>query len=370
MSKGFTINSLNADEMLTDEKIAHLAKIAVGSISGHGFEETIDSESFNEEIEQRLLEGTRGLPELLAGELKTVNVSAFDQRAEELLLSISQEIEDQKMAELQIQLIYQWIGVISRVQNGGDKGFTPSVAKEVNGLDCSLSAWSLKEKLQSFNVPKISFEFGYPPGHAVCLIKVADGRQIYVDAQNGFVEEVNLEQVFDEEAPELAYPIFEVKSSKRIVGYLPGEGEVTRARLEGSDYLPKYFGVRKDGLLHTLGNMHMFVNPASPVFYTESAKKFREGIGMPEMESLIFEGGKRAMQRWQIDRARDDELGRYFAEELGDNLGEARRYAEDWRAYYADFQKLVDLVAGGKTIYETKFNELERQHHSEFQKAQ
>ena len=93
----------------------------------------------------------------------------------------------------------------------------------MQGIDCSLSAWALKEKLQSATGPNLSFEFGYPPGHAVGIITVADGKRLYVDAQNGFVEEVELQQVSDPKDPNMAYPIFEVISSKRMSGNLPDE---------------------------------------------------------------------------------------------------------------------------------------------------
>lgn len=357
---------VSQQKKLTPKESARLAGIAIEAISGQSSETEINSENLKTKIENSILDGVKELPEALAEKLKTVDAAILNARAKNLLSQISQEQNTQKIAELQIELIYQYIGVISRVQNGGDKGFVPSVAKEVEGMDCSLSAWALKEKLQSAGVPYLSFEFGYPPGHAVGVIKVADDRQLYVDAQNGFVEEVTLEQVIDSNNLDTAYPIFEVKTSKRIAGYLPNEGVVTRTRWEGSDYVPKYLGVREDGLLHSLGNMHMLANPTSPTFYTESARLFREGIGMPEMEPPMYEAGKRAMQKWQADKAGDEELQIYFAKEMGDDLDSTKTYVENWKNYYENFKHLVDEIAGGKTIYDTKFGELEELHHAEY----
>ncbi len=355
---------------LSPVEIGQLSGVAIEAISGAKSEKKVTVENFKQEIEQSILNGVRGLPEALAEKLKTVDASLLNQKAEELLSQITKEQNPQRLAELQTELIYQYIGVISRVQNGGDKGFIPSVAKEVEGLDCSLSAWALKEKLQSAGVQKISFEFGYPPGHAVGVVKVADGRQLYVDAQNGFVEEVQLEQVNDPNNPDTAYPIFEVKASKRITGHLPNEGEVTRTRSEGSDYVPKYLGVREDGLLHSLGNMHMLANPTSPTFYTESARRFREGIGMPELEPTLYEAGKKAMEKWRTDSAQDNKLQKYLGEEMGTDLNKAMLYTEKWKSYYTKFEGLVEKVAGGKTIYDTEFGELEERHHADYKEAQ
>lgn len=355
---------------LTPEETRQLAGVAIEAISGQKLEGEITAANLEEKIENSILDGVRGLPESLAEKLNTVDASLLNGKATELLTQISQEQNPQRLAELQTELIYQYIGVISRVQNGGDKGFVPSVAKEVGGLDCSLSAWALKEKLQSAGVSNISFEFGFPPGHAVGVIKVADGRRLYVDAQNGFVEEVDLEQVNDPDNPDTAYPIFEVKASKRIAGHLPNEGEVTRARQEGSDYVPQYLGVRKDGLLHTLGNMHMLANPGSPTFYTEAAKRFREGVGMPEPEPVLYEAGKKTLERWQAAGAVDADWDKYVAEEMGEKLPQAVEYNQQWSKYWEKFNRLVDKVAGGKTIYDTKFGELEEKHHADYSETQ
>lgn len=53
--------------------------------------------------------------------------------------------------------------------------------------------------------------------------------------------------------------------------------------------MPKYLGVRKDGVLHTLGNMHMLVNPESPVYGTETARRFREQLKNDPVEWKKFE---------------------------------------------------------------------------------
>lgn len=354
-------------EALPDKKELSLnpvdaAGVAIAAIRGDEVAKEITAEEITAEnlmknIEDSILEGVRKLPELFADKLNTVDAVGLNDRANNLLSKIKQEQDPKKQAELQTQLIYQYIGIISSVQNGGDKGFIPSVAKEVDGLDCSLSAWALKEKLQSAEVPNMYFEFGYLLNHAVAVIKVADDRSLYVDAQNGFVQEVELEEVKDKDNQDTAYPIFEITKSNRIKGYLPGypdDIETTRARPEGSDYVPQYLGVREDGLLHTLGNMHMLINPNSPTFYTESAKRFRAGIGMLEPDPDLYEAGR----------------NRYLLEEEveweGKLKGKAEEYNKNWEKYWEIFKPLIDKVAGGKTIYETKFKDLQEKHHNEY----
>lgn len=313
---------------LSPKEILHLAKTSIEAINAKN-ETELDQENWKEIAEQAILDGVKNLPEALADQLKTVDTDLLNKRAEELIVEISKEKDPAKIAQLQTELIFQYIGIISRVQNGGDKGFTPEVAKEVQGMDCSLSVWALKEKLESSGVKNISFEFGNPPGHMVGIVGVADGRKLYVDAQNGIVEEVELENVADENNPE-AKSIFEIKSKKRIIGHLPNEGETTRTKRDGSDYVARYIGVDESGLALTLGNMHMYVNPESPTFNTETARKFRESQNIPNEVSELVDG--------------------------------------KWQNYYRKFEKFVKSIQG-ETIYDTKFAELEDRNHTEYEEA-
>lgn len=287
------------------------ANAALEAIVGSEVGAESSVEALKQQLEDSILKGVEGLPELLANQLGTVNADLLNEDAQRLLKEIEKESDPDKLSALQVELIFRYIAITGRVQNGGDKGFLPTVTKEVQGMDCSLSVWALKQKLQ--NVKELKFAFGYPVEHAVGIIEIADGRTLYVDAQNGFVEEVQLQEVQDPNTPDTVYRIFEVKEKKTLSGHLPKEGEVTMTRPEGNDYVPKYLGIQKDGLLHTLGNMHMLLNPESPVFQSATAKRFREQLGMP-----------------------DD--------------------AMDWRHYYKPFEDFLQTFKDGKEIFDTKFN--------------
>ena len=355
--------SLKSIELQQDlGKVRRIGEMSKSFIRTTGAEtdREVSFEVMRDEMEKTLLEQIHGLPESLAL-LHGIETDSFLEKANTLIEQISQEEDPKLISDLQIQLIYQYIAIIGQVQNGGDKGFIPPVAKEVEGLDCSLSAWSLKEKLESGDVGEMDFKFGYPPGHAVAIITIADGRTLYVDAQNGFVEEVELEeeQVSAEDSTETtyAYPIYRVVSSRRLTGYMPDGKPTTRTRTAGgSDYVPMYLGVSEDGLMHTLGNMHMLANPLSPTFFTETAKRFRKEIGMPEMEGSLYV----ACARQIID---GDMLS-------GSDLNDAKVYQSKWEQYYAKFKELVEEIRSGKTIEETKFAELEEEHHKKWLEAQ
>ncbi len=342
---------LKEESELAPEEVVELTVIAIEAITGKEPEAEITIKNFAEKIESSIILGVKNLPETLVAEFKTFDIPAHSEKVAELLFKISQENNVKQLSELQMALIGQYINIISKAQNGGDKGFIPAVASEVKGLDCSLSVWSLKEKLQSAGVSDISFEFGYPPGHAVGVVTVADGRLIYVDAQNGFIAEVELEQVIDSNNFDTAYPIYKIISSKQILSSLPAEKENAIMQHESSKYMPQYLGVREDGLLHTLGNMHMLINPSSLTFYTESARRFRAGIGMPEPKPGLHY--VRGSNRFSGKK------------EEGVNA----EYNLPWESYWEKFNRLVTKVSGGKTIYETKFGELEEIHHSDFLKA-
>ena len=160
-----------------------------------------------------------------------------------------------------------------------------------------MSAWSLKEKLSTTNQADLTFDFGYPADHAVGVVTIADGRRLYVDAQNGYIAQVELETVEDPDQPKTAYPISKIAQSTRLT---------SPRRPDGSDFLPTYLGVRKDGALHTLGNMHMLINRESPVFDTQVAERFRASL-------------EQKMENWK------------------------------------KFEQLVNIVADGAVIQETKF---------------
>ncbi len=306
-------NPAAGKEQANLKEIVYHSTAAIEAIVGHQPKMEITSQNFKEQIEVSLMSAVAGLPEHLAKKLGTVDAELLNDDAEKILIKMKEEKDPANLADLQIELIFRYIAITSRVQNGGDKGFLPSVAKEVDGMDCSLSVWSLKQKLEQAKAPNLEFKFGYPVEHAVAVIRIADGRIIYVDAQNGFIEEVKLKEVHDLVALNTVYKIFEITDAKTLIGHLPNEGEVSMTRPEGSNYVPKYLGIQQDGLLHTLGNMHMLLNPESPIYNLETATKFRARTGMSETES------------------------------------------KEWKKHYTPFEAFVQKAVGGKEIYDTKF---------------
>jgi hypothetical protein len=309
---------------LSESEIVQFSKNVIEAITGKSTSaEGLSKRNFEEKIEQAIMEGVKGVPEALA-ERHGVGTGALNRRAEELLGEMGSETDPSKLSGLQTELIYQYITLISRVQNQADRAFTPALAKETEGMDCSLSAWSLKQKLEAAQVPKLKFEFAYPSDHAAGLITDALGRRLYVDAQNGFIAEVQTREVQDPKNPDTAYPIHEVISSKIIKGHIPGEGEVAVTRPGGEGYVPKYMGIRQGGALHTVGNLHMLGEPPSgepnsPVYDTDVGRRFREGF-------------------------------------------------RDYPADLKRFELLSGEIAGGKVIQETGFEVLSKQHHADFKR--
>jgi hypothetical protein len=262
-------------------------KLAAIEALGVSFEtKELAGEDFNAIFERAMFEGVHGLPEELAERLSTVDVSALNERAQKLIAEIVEQKGTAEKAKKQIELMYQFITLISRVQGAGDKAITPALARELNEMDCSLSAWSLKEKLQNASIDDYKFEFGYPKNHAVGIITVADGRKLYVDAQNGYIAEIELAEVEHAQQGKTAYPIFEVTQAKSLSGHLPDGSEVVVAQPGGLAQVPRYLGIRKDGTLHTIGNMHMFTNPKSPIYSTHTAQEFRKKV--PDAEHGPF----------------------------------------------------------------------------------
>jgi hypothetical protein len=341
---------------------------AAEMVIGKPVEGEVTAENYLAHLEQTILDNVNGLPEELAEQLG-LNTEPFNQRVAELQEAISSEDDPDKLAELQHELIYQHIALTSSVQNGGDKGFTPAVAREVQGMDCSLSAWSLKERLGD-SAKLQGFEFGYPPGHAVGIVTDSRGDKLYVDAQNGFVSRVELEQVYDENVPNTTYPIYEIKSEEPIKGHLPDGSEVHMTREGGVAYVPKYLGIKEDGVHHTIGNMHMLYNATSPTYGTEEAYRFREYLGIPTVDDYMQHRVHKGVKRWEESGASDDEFNRYVNESVGDRIEDAKRHKAELEQTTEGFRQFVDEVGGGRVIHETKFAALQEDHHKQWRDQQ
>lgn len=189
---------------------------------------------------------------------------------------------------------------------------------------------------------------------------------IYVDAQNGLVARIELEQVHDENVPDIAYPIYEIKSHEPIKGRLPDGSEVYMTREGGSDYVAKYLGIKKDGTQHTIGNMHMLWNATSPTYNTKAARVFRESLGIPTVDEDMQRRVQEGVKRWEDDGADDDAFNRYVNEAVGDRVGDAQEHQAELERTTEGFRQFMEDVQGGKVIYETKFAELETEHHKQW----
>jgi hypothetical protein len=372
-----TVHAVGEKHETTKEEIATYATAANSAVSSTPTE--CDADTCKQQLEESVLQGVHDLPERLAARSGTVNPTPYLERASELRAEIEKTTDADELAKLQQELIFQYCAIISRVQNGGDRGITPAVAEEVGGIDCSLSAWCLKEKLQG--VPNLTYRFGSPTGHAVGIVTLANGETLYVDAQNGFAVNVQMKQVSDEKVSKTAYPIYEVDESrsKRVTGNLPGEGEVSMTRSDGCDYVPKHFGVREDGLHMTIGNFHMLLHPSSPIFTTEVAKRFRQQLGIPvptaDVEAAFNDASPAAYKRFQSEGKSDDDLENFLREALHERHAiceqEAETYARRCHEKWEEFNdRFVSQITDGATIYDTKYGQLAQEHHDAWKATQ
>jgi len=368
-------SSLESDEqkiVLTDEEIDYFSRSADKAISGQCEVAGINAKNDREVLEGTMLASVHGLPEKLAHTLGTVDPAPFLERAEALRGQIGRETEPKKIAELQTDIIYQYIAIISKVQNGGGEGFTPALAREVNGMDCSLSAWSLKEKLQG--IPHLQFKFGYPPGHAIGVVTLADGRKLYVDAQNGFAREVSFLKPIGTKETGAAYEIVEVQQGEKVLGELPNGEKVSITRADGCEYVPNYMGMSESGVLLTTGNMFMFAFPTSQAYFSNTGRTFRKNIGIPEMPTALYEKASFALQKWKkegADPAKFEQMGK---ESLGDDYQKVVDYDASCKEKFQKFEAYVDQhIAGGKTLYHEDFKHLMdafERHHATWQDRQ
>jgi hypothetical protein len=330
-----------------------------------------------ENLKEEMFRGVHGLPERLAGILGTVDPGPYLKRADELREALAHEDRPEEEAKLQQQLIFQYMSIISRVQNGGDRAITPALAEETKGLDCSLSGWCLQEKLR--DVPNLECKIGNPVGHVVNIITLANGQTLYADAQNGFMSSIEWKEVKDPACPDTASPIYEVDESKtrRIACELPDGSTTLMVRPDGCDYTPKHFDVSEDGLRPTIGNFHMLLSPTSPIFGTEAAERFRAKLGIPapsEELTLAFRViCPASYERFRTEGKSDDDAQKFILEALEDQypqlMDEATRYADMSMKAWEPFKNTIVNSMGKNSIYETKYGEIASAHHAAWQAA-
>jgi len=376
-------------EILSQEDTLHFAQITSEALGEKQKSGTFDKQDYQSQLEAIMLQQVHNLPELLAKRLGTSNPEPFNRRAKELHTQIqeatSRSADANDVAYLQVELIFQHLALISRVQNGGDSGFLPSVAKEVDGIDCSLSAWCLQEKLQG--VPMLTFKSGYARGHAIAILTLANSKKVYVDAQNGFVTEIAMEEAKDEGQPKTAYPIYKITPTARLSGHLEGEGEITMAREDGCDYLPPYVGVHASNLLHSVGNMHMLWR-ASPeaigdpafwnVYRTKTAEAFRKNMSLPAFDATLYGKIDTAFKRWKKESGYHDEFVKYVLRELDietamtepDAILMLQTHLQSCEEAMKKFEAWKEIGEGGATLCDTKFEELSQTHHQRWKDEQ
>ena len=124
-------------------------------------------------------------------------------------LSPLPQLSQEATAQEQLEYMQILVGNIYAVQNGNSAGITPKISKELNGMDCSMSTWTMKHELAKTN---IKFAWGMPVEHAVGIVKLADEKLYYADGQNGFIEQVEADI---KELPE-GGRILQIKNYKEI----------------------------------------------------------------------------------------------------------------------------------------------------------
>ncbi len=282
------------------------------------------TEAFIHQFDQAMLEAVHGLPEELAEHFDGIDAEQINEQASEIISQLEQETDPEKRSELQTQLIQTFITLTSNVQGSGMYAFTPSLAREMKELDCSLSAWCLREKLAQSNQDDVQFQFGYPSDHAVGIVTIADGRTLYVDAQNGSIAEVDLEEVSNN-GPKTAYPIFSITESTILT---------QPARPNGIMHVPQYLGIRQDGALHTLGNMHMLKNKEAPTYNTQTGESFRASLNNDAAEWEKFKrmvddvAGGEVIQEWLERREQEAQGPEWTRPDLAEEMGELEGAAE------------------------------------------
>jgi len=265
---------------LTDKERKYYWDLCLDIVSENEWSDLIEGD-FKKTFEQKMLKWVKNLPEEISENLWVDGVDKINECASEIVMKIKEESNLEKIADLQIQLIFQYIALTSRVQNWWMHWVLPWICREINWLDCSISTWCLKEKLEASGIDNIDFSFWCPSWHVVWVIKLADERQLYVDAQNWFINEVELNQVYDEDHLDTAYPIYEIVNSKLLSGNIPTIWSTSMARKEGSNYLPQYLWIDKSWVSLTIWNFHMMAlepDEDMKTYSTNIASKFRHKL--------------------------------------------------------------------------------------------
>lgn len=128
---------------------------------------------------------------------------------------------------------------INAVQNANNACITPRLSRELNGMDCSMSTWTMLHELKKAG---INAEFGAPVGHAVGIVTIG-GERYYADGQKGFVVKIDSEDV----------PISE---DSRIVKIKNADELFTQLKTRGEVFFPNaVFVSEKGGVAATMTNL-------------------------------------------------------------------------------------------------------------------
>jgi hypothetical protein len=102
------------------------------------------------------------------------------------------ELTPESSADDQLRFLQTLTANINAVQNRTMAGITPHLSKELSGMDCSMSTWTMQHEAKKAG---LNFAWGSPVGHAVGIVTLKDGQRYYADGQGGFVEKVDVEEV-------------------------------------------------------------------------------------------------------------------------------------------------------------------------------
>jgi len=273
-NSNFFVNKEN--EELSPEELHYYEEVCLKLINNNDI--SLSNSDFKTAFEKEMLKWVKWLPEKISSKLWVNGIDEINNYANNIKDKIQLETNKEKVADLQIQLIFQYIALTSRIQNWWMHWVLPSISQEINWLDCSISTWCLKQKLEQDMVWDISFSFGYPSWHAVWVIELADGRLIYADAQNWLISEIEIKQVYDEKNRETCYPIYEILKHNTLSWDIPTLWKTSLIREWWNDYIPKYLWITQNWIYWTLWNFHMMAlkdNKDKKTYSTNTANQFR-----------------------------------------------------------------------------------------------
>lgn len=253
-----------------DEQV-FLASRALEKTIGVGVPlELVYSSDLKDLVGNMLIKAVEELPELI-GEKLGLDFHVFGEKATNIIDSLRLEDEIGIRSDKQVELIFTYLAMITRVQGKTDDAFTPELAKERAEINSTLGCWSLKQKLESSGVEDVSFDFGYTPNQEVGVVRIANGKTLYVDTRTGFVAEITLQEKKKEESDASVASLYDVLSLSPILN--PDESPKP-----GIEKVPTQMRIEHNGTLQWLGKLALLSDTESSMYTSDTATQFRDAI--------------------------------------------------------------------------------------------